>query len=184
MVLALLLLVLLLLLAAAAAGALWVDRVFDWSLSVDGFLNNGKLGLLGQVTGLLDLEAESLSQGTLHVDGPFRSILLSADALEGAMLVLGFEGSLKPLLLLLWDLHFLFLGGGAGAAGGAALLLALAALGRVGGIIISLLVHLDSGLDFGNNDKGFVILGDHFDGAFQSESSILIRQPGNSNKRL
>lgn len=71
------------------------------------------MGLLVQVTGLLDFEAELVSQSTLHVDNPLRSTLLSADTLEGTMLVCGFEGSLKPILVLLRHLHFLFLGRGA-----------------------------------------------------------------------
>ncbi len=136
-------LLLLLVSTAAGAGTLWVDRVLNWGLSVDGLLSNSELGLLVQVTGLLDLEAELLSQSTLDVDAPLRSILLSADTLEGTMLVCGFEGSLEPILVLLRHLHFLFLGRGAGGTRRVQLV-ALAALGRVGGIIVGLFVHLDS----------------------------------------
>jgi hypothetical protein len=64
------------------------------------------------------------------------------------------------------------------------LLVALAALGRVGGIIIGLFVHLDSLLDLGDNDKGIVVLCNDFDGAFHSETSVLIRQLRDSNHGL
>jgi hypothetical protein len=45
-------LLLLLVSIAAAAGTLWVDRVLDWGLSVNGLLRSGELGLLVQVTHL------------------------------------------------------------------------------------------------------------------------------------
>jgi hypothetical protein len=91
---------------------LWDHNVLNGRLSVDGFLSDGELGLLGQVTSLLDLEAKLLSKGTLHVDGPFGSILLSAEGLKNTVLVTGFEGSLQPLLVLLGNLNFLLFGGG------------------------------------------------------------------------
>lgn len=119
------LLLLLLVSGALAAGVLGVDSVLDGALSVDGLLSHGELLLFVQVAGLLDLEGELLSQGTLDVDGPLGSVLLGPDALEGSVLVLGLEGSLKPLLVLVGNVHFLFLGGGAGGPRGV-LLVALA----------------------------------------------------------
>lgn len=123
-----------------------VDIVFNWGFSVDGLLSDGVLGLLGEVTSLLDLEAELLSQSTLHVDSPLGSILLSADALKSAVLVASFEGSFNPLLVLLRDVHFLFLGGG-GRVTRRVLLVALAALRGLGSLIVSLLSDLNGLLD-------------------------------------
>lgn len=176
-------LLLLLLLGAAAAGALWVDGVFARALSIDGLLSDGELGLLVEVTCLLDLHTEFLSQGTLDVDGPFGSILLSTDTLEGSVLVLGFEGSLKPLLVLVGNVDLLFLAGGAGGTR-RVLLVALAARGRVRSVIIRLLVQLNGLLNLGDNDQSVIILSDDFNGPSQFKSSILIRQLWNSNDGL
>lgn len=112
--------------AAAGVSVSLVDGVLDWTLSVDGFLVDGELVLLLELSGLLDLEGEGVSQGTLHVDGPFWSVLLSADGLELTLPVLGLEGGFQPFLVLSRNVDLLFLAGGAGGTR-RVLLVALAA---------------------------------------------------------
>jgi hypothetical protein len=183
MLLLMLLLLVLLVSGAVAAGVLGVDRVLNRSFSIDGLLSDGELLLLVEVTSLLDLHTEFLSQGTLDVDGPLGSVPFSADALEGSMLVLGFEGSLKPLLVLVGNVDVLFLAGGAGGTR-RVLLVALAAAGGVRSIIIRLFPHLNGFLYLGDNDQSVIILSDDFNGPSQLNSGILIRQFRNSNDGL